>query len=204
MPADAYAACWAPDSAAANTDRCWRAVEETLLGRSAGRVLRTPTGLVIRTDSGVETLEDDTLSADAFVRYRYGGYLPSVWQHLVHADYYEGGAVLAVDGRNGNQADLLALPAVSPDSARLAAVNTDLVAAYTPSGLQVWRVTPAGLELEWALDGGVRWGASAPRWVAPDRLAFVFHTLDQTTMELRGQPAVLELRRDGITLRLEP
>ena len=203
-PADAYAACWQPDSGAARGDPelCWRGVEESLLVGSDGRATRTEAGIAIRTEQGVEVLEDDTTSADTFVRYRYGGYRPAVRQHLVHADFYEGRAVVAVDARTGNQADLLDLPSVSPDSARLAAANVDLVAAYTPSGLQVWRVTTTGLELEWALDGGGRWGASAPNWLSPDRLAFVFHTLDETTMDLRNQPAVLELRRDGITLRL--
>jgi hypothetical protein len=204
-PADAYAACWAPDSGApapGDRDRCWREVEERLLVQSDGRADRTEAGIAIRTEHGVEVLENDTTSGDEFVRYRYGGYRPSVRQHLVHADFYEGRAVVAVDARTGNQADLLDLPAVSPDSARLAAANVDLVAAYTPSGLQVWRVTTTGLELEWALDGGGRWGASAPQWLSPDRLAFVFHTLDEATMDLRNQPAVLELRRDGITLRL--
>ena len=204
-PADAYAACWAPDSGApspGDQDRCWREVEESLLVQSEGRAVRTEAGIAIRTEQGVEVLEDDTTSADAFVRYRYGGYRPAVTQHLVHADLYEGRAVIAVDARTGNQVDLLAMPAVSPDSARLAAANADLVAAYTASGLQVWRVATTGLELEWALDGGGRWGASAPQWLSPDRLAFVFHTLDETTMHLRNQPAVLELRRDGITLRL--
>jgi hypothetical protein len=207
-PADAYAPCWAPDSAVAeggqHSERCWRAVEADLLARSDGGATRTEEGIVVRTGQGVEVMEDDTASADEFVRYRYGGYLPAVHQHLVHADYYEGGAVVAVDARTGNQADLLALPAVSPDSLRLAAANVDLVAAYTSSGLQVWRVTPTGLELEWALDGGGRWGASAPHWLSPDRVTFVFHTLDESTMELRGRPAVLDLRRDGINLRLEP
>ena len=204
-PADAYGACWEPDSGAAavaNQDRCWREVEESLLVRSDGRAARTKAGIAIRTAQGLEVLEDDTTSADTFVRYRYGGYRPSVRQHLVHADFYEGRAVVAVDARTGNRVDLLDLPAVSPDSARLAAANVDLVAAYTESGLQVWRVTTTGLELEWALDGGGRWGASVPQWLSPERLAFVFHTLDEATMDLRDQPAILELRRDGITLRL--
>lgn len=202
-PVDDYAACSEPDTAAAaDPDRCWREVEGRLLIQSDGRAIRTEAGIAIRTEDGVEVLEDDTTSADEFVRYRYGGYRPEVRQHLVHADFYEGHAVVAVDARTGSQTDLLDLPAVSPDSARLAAANVDLVAAYTPSGLQVWRVTPTGLEVEWALDGGGRWGASAPKWISADRLAFVFHTLDEATMELRNQPAVLELRRDGMTVRL--
>jgi hypothetical protein len=89
-PADAYAPCWAPDPAAdqaeGHSDRCWRAVEAELLARSDGRAIRTEEGIVVRTEHGVEVMEDDTASADEFVRYRYGGYLPAVRLQILHDD----------------------------------------------------------------------------------------------------------------------
>lgn len=202
---DPYAACAAADAAPAGDPvRCLREVEARLIAEAAGRARRAGSRLELRVaDAGTAAFADREEEGDEFVRYRYGGWHAQIAHHVVLADFYEGGGVIAVDGRTGRTAELLGLPAVSPDGARLAAANTDLVAAYTGSGLQVWRVLPGGLELEWALEGGGRWGGAAPRWLAADRLAFTFHTLDPATMELRARPAVMELRDDGFALRLE-
>lgn len=202
--ADPYARCWVTDPGPAeDPTRCLREVEARLLAEAAGRARRSGSRLELRAaDTMIAEFADQSGEGEEFVRYRYGGWLPRVAQHVVQVDLYEGAGVVAVDGRSGRVAELLGRPEVSPDGGRVAAVNVDLVAAYTESGLQVWRVTPEGLELEWALDGGGRWGGSAPRWLTPDRLAFTFHTLEPSTMELRGRPATVELRPDGFTVRL--
>jgi hypothetical protein len=178
-------------------------VEARLVAEAGGRVRRTGARLELRgADTVVAEFTDQTAEGEEFVRYRYGGWLARAAQHVVLVDLYEGAGVVAVDGRTGRMAELLGRPELSPDGARVAAANADLVAAYTDSGLQVWRVTAEGLELEWGLDGGGRWGGSAARWLAPDRLAFTFHTLDPATLDLQGRPAVLELRPDGFAVRL--
>jgi hypothetical protein len=202
--ADPYARCWIADPGPADDPtRCLRGVEARLVAEAAGRARRSGSRLELRAaDTVIAEFADQSGEGEEFVRYRYGGWLARVAQHVVLVDLYEGAGVVAVDGRTGRVAELLGRPELSPDGGRVAAANVDLVAAYTESGLQVWRVTPEGLELEWALDGGGRWGGSAPRWLAPDRLAFTFHTLEPSTMELRDRPATLELRPDGFTVRL--
>lgn len=202
--ADPYATCRAADPGPKDDPaRCLRDVEARLLAGAAGRARRVGARLELRAaDTVVAEFADRTAEGEEFVRYRYGGWLARAAQHVVMVDLYEGAGVVAVDGRTGRVAELLGRPELSPDGARLAAANVDLVAAYTDSGLQVWRVTGEGLELEWGLDGGGRWGGSTPRWLAPDRLAFTFHTLDPATMDLRGRPAVMELRPDGFAVRL--
>ncbi len=202
--ADPYAACRATDPGPGDDPtRCLREVESRLVAGAAGRARRLGARLELRAaDTVVAEFADQTAEGEEFVRYRYGGWLARAAQHVVMVDLYEGAGVVAVDGRTGRIAELLGRPELSPDGARVAAANVDLAAAYTDSGLQVWRVTAEGLELEWGLDGGGRWGGSAPRWLAPDRLAFTFHTQDPATMELQGRPAVMELRPDGFAVRL--
>jgi hypothetical protein len=202
---DPYVTCWATDPGPeGDPTACIREVESRLIADVPQQVRRRGGRLEVRAEGTViAEFEDRAEEGDAFVRHRYAGWLPAAGQHLVLADFYEGRGVIAVDGRTGRTAELLGLPVVSPDGARVATANVDLVATYTESGLQVWRRTADGLELEWALDGGGRWGGSAPRWLANDRLGFVFNTLDPTTMELLGRPATLELRDDGIRLRLD-
>ena len=202
--ADPYETCWVTDPGPEDDPtQCLREVEARLVAEAAGRTRRSGTRLELRAgDSVIAEFADQTAEGEEFVRYRYGGWLARAAQHVVMVDLYEGAGVVAVDGRTGRIAELLGRPELSPDGARVAAANVDLAAAYTDSGLQVWRVTAEGLELEWGLDGGGRWGASAPLWLAPDRLAFTFHTLDPATMELQGRPATLELRPDGFGVRL--
>ncbi len=202
--ADPYAACWAADPGPGDdSTRCLREVESRLVAEAAGRARRSGARLELRAaDTVIAEFADQTAEGEEFVRYRYGGWLARAAQHVVMVDLYEGAGVVAVDGRSGRVAELLGRPELSPDGARVAAANADLVAAYTESGLQVWRVTTEGLELEWGLDGGGRWGGSAPRWLAPDRLAFTFQTVDPATMELQGRPATLELRPDGFAVRV--
>lgn len=202
--ADPYAACWVAEPGPGDDPTpCLRAVESGLLAESGGRARRTDHRLELRAaDTTVAAFADQPGEGDEFARYRYGGWLAAVRHHVILVDLYEGRGVLAVDGATARVAELLGLPVVSPDAARVAAANTDLVAAYTESGVQIWRVTPEGLELEWALDGGGRWGGASPRWIGRDRLEFTFHTLDPATMDLLAQPATLELRDDGFAVRL--
>ncbi len=201
---DPYARCRATDPGPADDPtRCLRDVEAGLVAEAAGRARRSGSRLELRAaDTVIARFADHSGEGEEFVRYRYGGWIARAAQHVVLVDLHEGAGVLAVDGRTGRTAELLGRPELSPDGARLAAANADLVAAYTESGVQVWRVTPGGLELEWALDGGGRWGGSAPRWLAPDRLAFTFHTLDPATTELQGRPALLTLHPDGFAVRV--
>ena len=204
--ADPYSTCGAaePDPPG-DPERCLRRVEASLLSAAAGRARRAGARLELLAPAGgtLAAFSDRAEEGDEFVRHRYGGWLAPVGQHVVLADLYEGGAVIAVDGDSGRSAELLGYPVASPDGEWVAAMNTDLVAAYTESGVQVWRVTAAGLELEWGLDGGGRWGGADPRWLDRRRLRFTFQTLDPATMQLLGRPATLRLHGDGFTLAVD-
>ena len=106
------------------------------MAAAAGRVRRSGERLALHDgDSLLAEFTDRREVDEDFVRYRYGGWLGAVGQHVVLADLYEGFGVLAVDGRSGRTVELLGPPVASPDAGRVAAANADLVAAYTESGL---------------------------------------------------------------------
>ena len=88
--------------------------------------------------------------------------------------HIEGRSFLLVHDSTGRRVSIDAPPIVSPDRARFATSSIDLVAAYDPTRLVIWRVTGDTAATEWSLEPD-RWGRgpSNARWLGADTLAFV-------------------------------
>jgi hypothetical protein len=124
--------------------------------------------------------------------------------HLVQIDRYKGRSWLLVSARTTDQTPVLGRPVASPGRTRFAAAGLDLVAGYDPNGLQVWRMTEHGPQLEWGIDGGDQWGVSGLAWASEDVLDFTRHdrTADpERTLQRRMR---LTLAGPGLTLAPAP
>ena len=178
-------------------------LEARLLRGTGGRVLRTGCDLIFRGDGGgTELVLSDVLQEGAaWLLHRYRGYLAPLNAHLVERGRYEGGSYLLVFP-GGALVDVAGPPLLSPDSARFAAWNLDLVAEYDPNVLQVWRRTPGAARLELAIESQ-EWGPSEVRWIDQATVAFLqtFPTDDPNANVQR--PVQLRLRHGRWMVELQ-
>lgn len=134
-----------------NTLECARAVEAYQLRHGHDHLARRDSSFVIGLPSGDSVVIRDR-AGDEFgvggATYTYLGFLPSLEQHLLEVQYYEGGAYLLVNGRSGERQPVASVPTPSPDGRRFAVVSSGLI-AYSSNALEIWRVGEDGVELEW-------------------------------------------------------
>lgn len=201
VPVPEPAAAERPCADAVDYRACADSVEREVLTRADAGAERRGDTLLIRTSHGPEVpLVTDTSDVDRWVIYRYQAFLPDVGQHLVSADFYEGGEYLVVDHTTGRRVAVPTRPAVSPGGERFAVASLDHEAGYGPNLIAIWRFAPGGPVLEWSLEGGTAWGAKDPVWVTDDELHFTrvhagtsFENARETRMRLR-------VGGDGITV----
>lgn len=186
----------------ANVYECAQQVEEQRLARMARYVRRTGDTLVIPLLDGQDvTLVDQNAGGPDNVFYTYREHLDEIGYHVVDVHYYEGGSHLLIGDETGQRVQISAPPVVSPGGNRLVVASAGGTAGYAPDELQVWRITPAGVTLEWEVQPG--WGATNARW--EDRRTIRF----RITRECPDQPvcyqdAVLRLRDGEWTLETNP
>lgn len=147
-----------------NAYECAQKVEDQRLAATGVTAERRGDTLVIPV-AGPEPVR--LVNADAGgpenVFYSYRDHLTDAGYHVVDVHYWEGSAHILVDDSTGQQTRVPGPPVVSPDGHRLVVASAAGVAGYSPNELQVWRVTPDGLELEWEVQPD-DWGAADPRW----------------------------------------
>jgi hypothetical protein len=115
-----------------------------------GVIVTLGSGKAIKlTDLALEQYGD---GAKAFT---YLEYLPGIRQHLLQVGLYEGGYLLAIDDRSGDQVELPGAPLVSPDGRWIASIATH----GEPYGLEreeIWEVSASGLRLAYRARGACR------------------------------------------------
>lgn len=176
-----------------NAYECAQKVEQARLAADSITATRRGDTLLISVAGDEVRLVDHDAGGPENVFYSYRGYLPEVGYHLVDVHYWEGGGYLLVHHRTGESIHLVGPPVVSPDHQRLVVASEAGMAGYSPNALQVWRVSPEGLALEWEADD---WGAAEPRWQDP--MTVRFRRSDRCPDEpVCYEDAVLRLR-DGV------
>lgn len=160
---------------------CAQAIEMHLLSRPVGRVTRLGKNLTITPERGAPVvLHDSIYDLGRSIAYSYRGFLKSINTYVVEVHYAEGGTFLLINARTGHSAPSNDVPVASPDGQRAAAAHLDLEAGYSPTTLQVWRVTRDSLVVEWSYDfianrprsDTVTVGPAHVRWLGPAELAF--------------------------------
>ena len=178
----------------ANAYECASLVEQRHLA-DPGPASRSGDTLTIDVPDARARVFVDRGTAAETVKFAYVGYLPEIDQHVVSVHFYEGGEYRLVDGSSGDVTTVASWPVASPDGRRAVVVSDAGVAGYSPNLVQVWRVRPSGLVLEW--ERGPAWGAEAARWV--DSATVRFRKIVREGCEaVEGCPTDATLRlRDG-------
>lgn len=153
-----------------NTLECARAVEAYQLRHGHDHLARRDSSFVIGLPSGDSVVIRDR-AGDEFgvggVVHTYLGFLPSLEQHLLEIQYWEGGAYLLVDERSGARQPVASVPTPSPDGRRFAVASSGLV-AYSSNALEIWRVAEHGVQLEWQEEFGGPAGSDDAKEPATD------------------------------------
>jgi hypothetical protein len=135
--------------------------------RAAGpRARRMGDTLVLtRCHNGQDKLVSDLReSPDSLVQYAFAGALPTARQWVVGATIWEGYYYLLVDQCSGRRQYLWNYPVLSPDKKHIIVANSDLEAAFTATGMQLWAVTPTGVRKIWQREWTGSTGPGEVRW----------------------------------------
>jgi hypothetical protein len=171
-----------------------RDVERPLLD-GAGPAVTRPTWdrLVIAARDGTRSVLADRLAGDAIDRVHvYRGAVAGIDQLLAQVILFEGVRYALVDLATGRVTEIDAVPAVSPDRARIATASFS-ISGHDPNRVQIFRMTPNGPELEWSSEA---WGGADPVWLGPA-------TLELDRVEEHLAAGSVQLRRTRVRLRLE-
>jgi hypothetical protein len=161
-------------------------------------------GVVIELAGGrTVILADDTTASDTYVRYDYRGRVPGIPFHLVHESFIEGQAYRLVHDTTGRLMRLDAPPVVSPDRHRFVTASMDLVAAFDPTRLGVWRIEGDTAIAEWLVEPDA-WGPSEVRWLGPDTVAFTANVPLAQPGQTRPVAALLVRSGSAWVLRMPP
>ncbi len=162
-----------------NARRVKRAGEELQLKRANGQWL-----------SVKDTEETEEASG---IKYSFREYLP-IGYFLIHRQFYEGADYLMINEKSGERFELHDKPVISPDQQRLVTASDGVTGGYSPNAVQIWRLTPNGMELEQAFEPE-NWGPSEPTWTDNRTIRLTKNYPDPAAHE--SQSAVVSLARNG-------
>lgn len=108
-----------------------------------------------------------------------------------------------MDGVTGEMRTAISASAVSPDGTRRLCSMMDIMAAFVDNVIQVWRITPHGLELEFQ-DISVPWGPRETRRDGDSAITFVQVSCDRYNGIYTYRPGMLELTGGGHWLPGDP
>ncbi|TYZ07083.1 hypothetical protein FY528_16385 [Hymenobacter lutimineralis] len=179
---------WLPTAATAEAEEADLDVvaEERRRLQGAGpRVRRSGRTLLLQPAKGVPLRLVDNPAEDYEVNiaYEYVAALPNIKQWLVSVHLYEGGYYMLVNQQTGRRTRVWSPPAVAPDGRHFVCGNSDVLARYEPSGLQVWEVEGTSLRLLWQRQ--TEWGLSQPRWLDNRTILFNQDYFDKGDVDTR-------------------
>ncbi len=165
-----------------NSYQCAQAIERHQLRQPhiARLAARTGAELRIRLHTGrTLRLRDSADKNDpSATLFSFREYLEAIGYFLIHRQRYEGRDYVLIHARSGKRFTLQELPVISPDGLRMVAASSGLSQAHTTNAVQIWRVQPGGLELEFELRPK-DWEPTDPEW------------LENRTIRLRKQAPLL-------------
>ena len=182
-------------------------LEHTILDHYGDMISRPDsTTLLIFTTQGDTVVfkdSDDIQYALDFARYRAVDYNRELNYWVVEMGGYEWMEWRVVNGATGVVDTTISVPVPSPDGSRLLCYKEDITACFLYNGIQVWRIDPEGLILEFE-DVDVPWGPVEARWQDDSTIVFGKMTYDYDTWEMQTEPGSLTLSPDGQWLPDDP
>jgi len=161
------------------------AEERKRLRTTGHTVQRTGHALWLRPTAArpIRLLDNPADDYDTNIAYEYLATIPAIQQWLVAVHLYEGGYFLLIDQRTGRRTEIWSPPSVAPDGQHFVCGNSDVLAHYEPSGLQVWAIDGPRLRKVW--ERQTAWGVSAPRWLDSRNIVFEQDYLENGDVDTR-------------------
>jgi len=179
---------------------CLRAIDSHFLAHAPPGVAREGDKLIIQPRSGrpieMEDSGPDAEGASVGI-YGYNGFVTDLQSHLVEVQFYEGGKYLLVSRDDGKVTDLDDAPILSPDRLRFV---TSSGGGHTLDRVQVWRVAPQGIELEFSYSA-CGWSPGDAKWLTNREIEITKALVDPSNADenpsVSEQRAHLRLEEDG-------
>jgi hypothetical protein len=166
------------DSLCVGTDNSYVCAQVIAKPKIARVATRTPTGLRLQLLGGKGRTMLVREEPDSSHRFSFREYLSGPEYFLLHRQLHEWTDYVLISARSGKRFPLQERPVVSPDGSRLVAASPGLSGMSAGNAVQVWRINPGGLRLEFELSPE-DWEPSDPRW------------LNNRTIQLRQQAPLM-------------
>ena len=144
-----------------NTFGCARGIERKELSARGKAVRRSGNTLRLRLETKtVSLVVNPTESGNSSVSYSYLGFSRKLNSHILHVQYYEGGAYMVIHQHSGQQAFPSGYPLASPDGKHFLSLSEDMFAGYSPNNVEIWQARSgkfrrvASYEPEWGPHSG--------------------------------------------------
>lgn len=174
--------------------------EQSILESYGDRAFRPEEStLCILTGDGDTVVFQDSRNikfAENYACWTLVDYLPEQDYWVVEMAGYEWMEWRLVSGSTGKSYTAISTPLPSPGGTRLLCHKEDITACFIENGIQVWRVDPDGLVLEFE-DVNVPWGPVDAGWEDDSTIVFQKMTYDYETWEMLTRPGRLELSAEG-------
>ena len=175
--------------------------ESSLLATYRDRAFRPDPGtLCIVTGQG-DTLvfadQPDPKYMEDYEVFDLTAFLPEQNCWVVTKTYCEWAVTLLVNGSSGRTAQAVSPPEPGPGGSRLLCTSEDIVLGELRNGLQVWRVDPDSLSLEFEFRNEP-WGPVDAGWVGDSLIVFDMLYPDGQEGEYTTSPGSLRLSADGV------
>lgn len=162
---------WLPDTS-----------ESVNILRDSVRVRRAGDSLILTLENGQQkVMVNNNNDNEDYTQYTYQGYLPAIQHWVVFNAGYEWHSYELIDSRNGEMTRTIGLPKLSPDNKYFICSNTDLMAAFTLNGFELFQLTPSlkpVLLQERTLEN---WGPETIKWKDGKTLIALQHYLDKVS-----------------------
>lgn len=158
--------------------------EAVNIRRDSVRVRRAGDSLILTlADGRQKVMINNNNDNEEYTQYTYQAYLPALEHWVVFNAGYEWHSYELINCRNGEMTRTIGFPELSPDKKYFLCSNTDLVAAFTENGFQLFRFTPGQSPVLLQERELVNWGPATMKWKDTATLVALQHYLDEHSQE---------------------
>ncbi|SIN67407.1 hypothetical protein SAMN04488055_0496 [Chitinophaga niabensis] len=152
--------------------------------RDSMRVRRAGDSLILTLANGLQkVMVNNNNHTEEYTQYTYQAYLPAIEHWVVFNAGYEWHSYELVNARNGEMTRTIGFPELSPDKRFFICSNTDLMAAFTLNGFQLFQLTPDLNPVLLQERELVNWGPATIKWKDATNLVALQHYLDAQSNE---------------------
>lgn len=133
--------------------------------KDSAHVRRAGDSLILTLANGQEKILVNNITEDEnYAVYTYAAYLPAMQHFVVFNVGYEWHSYELYNFRDGEMTRTIGFPEISPDKKHFICSNTDLVAAFTLNGFQLFQLPPSLKPILLQERELENWGANTIKW----------------------------------------